>query len=93
MRALADEMGLDRTTLGRNLRPLERDQLVSIAVDPADRRGRALAITDHGRTKVRDGKALWAAAQASFEATYGPERTRALHATLDALSRVEFGGS
>src|SRR3954453_22276475 len=45
IQSLAAEMGLDRTTLGRNLRPLERDGLVSIGVDARDRRGRALAIT------------------------------------------------
>ena len=90
IQSLAQEMGLDRTTLGRNLRPLERDELVSISVDPADRRGRALAITERGRAKVREGEALWETAQASFEATYGAERTRALQATLDALSRLEL---
>src|SRR3954471_5937577 len=57
IQALAAELGMDRTTLGRNLRPLERDGLVSIGVDPADRRGRALAITPAGLARVEQAQA------------------------------------
>src|SRR4051794_6583354 len=59
IQSLAAEMGLDRTTLGRNLRPLERDGLVSIGIDPADRRGRALAITEGGQAKLTEARACW----------------------------------
>src|SRR3954468_16668720 len=85
IQALAAEMGLDRTTLGRNLRPLERDGLVAIGVDPHDRRGRALQITPAGRARVEQAQALWQQAQARFTETYGPEQTRDLHAMLDGL--------
>lgn len=88
IQALARDLGLDRTTLGRNLRPLERDGLVAIGVDPSDRRGRALTITEAGRAKIEQGQALWAEAQASFVATYGEDQTRALHAVMDAVSRL-----
>lgn len=93
IQALAREMGLDRTTLGRNLRPLERDGLVAIGVDPQDRRGRALRITPQGTAKMLEGRALWQAAQARFAETYGAEQTQALHATLDAVARLELAPS
>ena len=90
IQALAAAMGLDRTTLGRNLRPLERDGLVAIDVDANDRRGRALQITGAGRAKMEQAQALWQQAQSRFVETYGPERTRDLHAMLDGLTRVEL---
>lgn len=90
IQTLAGEMGLDRTTLGRNLRPLERDGLVAIGVDPADRRGRALSITEAGRTKLEAAQALWKQAQSRFNETYGPEQTQHLHAMLDSLSTIEL---
>src|SRR3954451_15379859 len=90
IQALAAELGMDRTTLGRNLRPLERDGLVAIGVDPTDRRGRALSITPAGMGKLGDAQALWEQAQARFLQTYGPEQTRHLHAMLDNLARLEL---
>lgn len=89
--AVARRMGLDRTTLGRNLRPLERDGLVSIAVAPQDRRGRLLTITAAGQERLGQARTCWAAAQAAFEARYGTTETHSLHATLDAVARLEFG--
>jgi DNA-binding MarR family transcriptional regulator len=90
IQALAAELGMDRTTLGRNLRPLEREGLVAIGVDPQDRRGRALEITGDGRARVVQAQALWAEAQSRLVASYGSEQTRHLHAMLEGLSRVEL---
>lgn len=90
IQSLAQEMGLDRTTLGRNLRPLERDGFVAIGVDPQDRRGRALRITAPGTAKLLEARALWEEAQSRFSDIYGPEQTRALHVTLDKVSRLEL---
>lgn len=89
--AVAKRMGLDRTTLGRNLRPLERQGLVSMAIDPHDRRGRSLTITGPGLAKLAEAQTCWAAAQAAFEARYGITETHDLHATLDAVTRLDFG--
>lgn len=89
--AVAKRMGLDRTTLGRNLRPLEREGLVAMTVDPADRRGRTLTITELGLAKLAEARTCWAAAQAAFEARYGSAETQNLHATLDTVARLDFG--
>ena len=88
---LAAEMGMDRTTLGRNLRPLEREGYVSIAVDPEDRRGRALQITPAGEAKRQEAKRYWAEAQAKFEQAYGREKIGALHTVLADVAGLELG--
>lgn len=91
--ALARELGLDRTTLGRNLRPLERDGLVAIEPDPQDRRGRALTITEAGLARRAEAARRWAQAEASFVAAYGEDATATLHGTMDSLARLRLSPS
>ena len=86
LRALAAELGLDRTTLGRNLRPLERDGLVAAAQDEGDRRVRRLEITEAGYTRLAAARPAWEEAQARFETRFGPERSADLRAVLRDLS-------
>src|SRR5215469_10021307 len=54
--ALADEMVMDRTTLGRNILPLERDGLIRIEASTADRRAKQLHLTKAGKKRLRDGR-------------------------------------
>src|SRR5258708_7941299 len=49
MGALADRLGMDPTTLNRDLKPLRADGLVRDAADPRDRRGRPVRLTSQGR--------------------------------------------
>ena len=49
MGAVAQLLAMDRTTLTANLKPLERRGLLASAIDPADRRGRLLSLTEAGR--------------------------------------------
>jgi DNA-binding MarR family transcriptional regulator len=44
---------VDRTTLGRNIRPLERDGLIAIESDPSDRRSKILRLTKAGEARFR----------------------------------------
>jgi DNA-binding MarR family transcriptional regulator len=53
--ALAAEMVMDRTTLGRNILPLQRDGLVKIEPDAADRRAKALRLTKAGEKRLAGG--------------------------------------
>src|ERR1700732_4959858 len=46
--ALASDLVMDRTTLGRNILPLEREGLISIAPGRTDRRSKELTLTDAG---------------------------------------------
>ena len=49
---LAEELVLDRSTLGQNLRPLERDNFITLLTDPRDRRVRLIALTKLGIAQV-----------------------------------------
>src|SRR5260370_8443932 len=60
---LAEALVMDRGALTHNLKPLERDRLVEITVDPDDRRNRLISLTEAGRAKLRDPNPLWNPAQ------------------------------
>ena len=84
---LADELGMDRSTLGHNLRPLERDGLVALEGDPVDRRMRRVVVTELGRAKRRACRQLWAVAQRRFEKAFGASRTAELGDLLLCIAR------
>ena len=80
--ALAAELVMDRTTLGRNIRPLQRDGLIAVGAGKTDRRSRELSLTPSGIARCRAARAGWDKAQAKFERAFGAERARALRALL-----------
>ena len=51
--ALAAELVMDRTTLGRNILPLQRDGLIAIAAGQTDRRSKELQLTRAGAARLR----------------------------------------
>jgi DNA-binding MarR family transcriptional regulator len=55
---LADLMSVDRTTLGRNLKPLEKKGFISIKVGD-DRRAKLISITDHGNQVLSRAHPIW----------------------------------
>ena len=89
---LAEDLVMDRTTLGRNLRPLEREGLLAIAADPQDRRRRALAVTPEGEARLAQAGPLWAAAQRDFADSFGADAAVALRTTLAALVATDLSG-
>ncbi len=52
-------LAMDRTTLTANLKPLERRGLVRSEVDPADRRGRLLVLTEAGQALLQSAVPIW----------------------------------
>jgi DNA-binding MarR family transcriptional regulator len=56
--ALAEEMALDRTTLARNLAPLQRDRLVELAPG-SDQRVTQVRLTRAGRNAIKKALPLW----------------------------------
>ena len=89
--ALAAELVMDRTTLGRNIRPLERDGLISIEPDSADRRSKLVRLTRAGDARLRRALKSWAAAQKRFEGSYGGKRASELRQRLRAVIASELG--
>lgn len=60
---LAKFMGMDRTTLTRNLALLERDGFVTVGSSPTDQRQRAIRLTHAGEEAIRRARPSWERAQ------------------------------
>ena len=88
--ALADAMVMDRTTLGRNILPLEREGLLSIAPGRKDRRSKELRLTEAGAERLRAGYEGWKKAQREFAAALGDERTVGLRALLREVTATDL---
>ena len=88
MRELADALVIDRSALGHNLRPLERDGLVALE-EGNDRRRRHVVLTAGGNKKRRAAKRLWQSAQDRFEDVFGRGDAARLRATLLRIAHDE----
>ena len=88
--ALAEKLVMDRTTLGRNILPLEREGLIRIEPGRTDRRRKELALTDAGAERLRQARDGWKKAQTLFAATYGEARAAGLRAMLNEVSATEL---
>ena len=79
---LATAMVMDRSTLGHNLRPLERDDLLSLRLAMTDRRKRHVALTKKGKATLRRARRLWRSAEGRFEKIFGKRHAADLRAVL-----------
>ncbi len=84
---LATALVMDRTTLGRGIKPLERDGLIAIGDGP-DGRTRSLKLTAAGRKKMTQAILCWQEAQAEFETAFGAAEASALRATLERVVSI-----
>jgi DNA-binding MarR family transcriptional regulator len=82
--ALAKFMGMDRSTLTRNLRPLEREGLLKLG-NEGWRRSRLVEITAKGRSRLKQALPLWEKAQAGLRRKLGAKRWDHIRADLDDL--------
>ncbi len=82
---LAAELVMDRTTLGRNIRPLERDGLITITPGRSDRRIKELRLTGSGEERFEEARRTWVGAQRHFETGFGPARSAELRGLLRTL--------
>ena len=73
MAELSDWLGMDRTTLVRNLRPLQRDELVEVAGGGRGSRVE-ISITTKGRKKIAECLPAWRSAQSAAVNALGDER-------------------
>jgi len=85
--SVAALLAMDRTTLTANLKPLERRGLVQTAIDPADRRGRLLTLTQAGRLLLQSAVPIWRDTHRQIDdQLLGQSDGVALRAGLRALS-------
>jgi DNA-binding MarR family transcriptional regulator len=90
---LAEDLVMDRTTLGRNILPLEREGLIAVKRGAADRRSKELHLTDAGAARLRAAVKGWADAQARFESVFGGKRTSDLRALLHTVAASDLGAT
>ena len=87
MGPVADLLAMDRTTLTAALKPLRRRGLVAVAVDPADRRGRLLALTPSGRKLLAAAVPVWNRHHRAVESRLkAPDRLRGELAVLARMA-------
>lgn len=85
MAELSAWLGMDRTTLVRNLRPLQRDGLVEAG---GGGRGRLveLTITPKGRKQIEKLMPAWKSAQCAVVKTLGEKRWAAILSDLETAA-------
>ena len=88
---LAAEMGMDRTTLTRNLRPLVASGWVRLDVGK-DPRSRIVEVTARGLAARKAASAQWKKAQLELQATLGERFVADLHAAVDT-ALAKLGGA
>ena len=81
--SLSGFLVMDRTTLARNLKPLEKRGLISIARGE-DRRKKTVALTDTGADMLRAALPRWEKAQAEVIEAMG----ESWQSTLESLQRI-----
>lgn len=82
---IAQVLGMDRTTLTRNLKPLEERRLIQTG-EGEDRRVRELSLTAEGQRVLREALELWEVAQRSVTESFGADRLATLIGDLDRLT-------
>lgn len=75
---LAKELVMDRTTLTRNLRPLENQGFLRIMPGKDDAREREVTLTGQGQEVLAEALPLWKNVQQQVEKELGSSRTHRL---------------
>ena len=82
---LAEAMGLDRSTLGRNLRVLQEQELLQLG-EGHDLRAREVRLTEAGLQRIEQALPLWEQVQRELNARLGEDHRAELMALLDQLA-------
>ncbi len=82
--SLAEAAGLDRSTLGRNLRPLEKAGLIEFG-QGQDARTRLVCLTKKGARALTGAISQWQHAQDQMSKTLGKEKLTALESLLEEV--------
>jgi len=84
---LAEVLVMDRTTLTRNLGPLQKRGYIGISFGQ-DQRTRVVSITDSGKRIVIEAIPLWEKAQDKITAKLGKKRVKSMLADLKAAVKL-----
>lgn len=84
---LAEEMAMDRTTLTRNLKPLENEGLLRVEAG-SDKRVRNVTVTPEGEALLEKAAPLWRKAQTQMIDKLGDERWGDLLRQLQSVRRI-----
>jgi DNA-binding MarR family transcriptional regulator len=84
--ALARRSGLEQSTLSRNLRTLEGEGLIEIAVVETDQRRRAVWLTETGALRLEAAIPIWRRAHARLAKLLSPSLARRLADEAEALA-------
>lgn len=85
---LAEHLVMDRTTLTRNLKPLEKEGYLTILPDIIDKRSRRIALTTTGKAAQEMAMPYWQQAQSEMVCFMGEEDTKQLIGYLRRLSTI-----
>jgi DNA-binding MarR family transcriptional regulator len=88
---LAEVLAMDRTTLARNLKPLEREHLITIEASQEDRRVRLITLTPDGYRLLNEALPRWRQAQTRMTELLGQQQSQTLLADCQVvMERVPF---
>jgi len=87
MADLASALVMDRTTLLRAMKPLQREELLKSTSSSADPRQLVFSLSAEGVRKLKEAKPLWNKAQEEFEAEVGAREAARLRRSLLALAK------
>jgi DNA-binding MarR family transcriptional regulator len=83
---LASTMVMDRSTLGHNLKPLERDDLIVLRPSNHDRRKRYVELTKKGKSNLQKARRLWRHTEGRFEKIFGKQAAAELRSVLLSIA-------
>jgi DNA-binding MarR family transcriptional regulator len=84
---LAKALVMDRTTLLRAMKPLQREELLKSAASDADPRQLVFSLSPAGERRLKQAIPLWTKAQEEFEAGMGARQAARLRSALLALAK------
>ena len=85
---LADKLVMDRTTLTRTLKPLEKNGLIEIVAGEEDRRTRVVKVTEAGHEMLTIAMPLWRKGQEKIVKFMGEDRFGHLLSELHSLEKI-----
>jgi len=84
---LSKRLAMDRTTLSRNLKPLEKARWIRLGAE-GWKRSKTVHVTTEGRQRLARATALWETAQEAFLKRFGKTEWMRVHRDLQAISAL-----